>query len=60
MIKNYEVVKANEVEVFIDLDRIMFLPYTNMDYKKDKFSSFFGLNNSNKTKSFGCCGCIKI
>jgi len=58
--KNYEIVKASEFEVFIDLGTIMYLANTNMDYKDNKFSSFFVFNNSNKTNSFGCCGCVKI
>ena len=43
-IPNDEVVKDNEVEVFIDPKAIMYLLGTKMDYKEDKFSSSFVFN----------------
>ena len=42
-IPNDEVVKDNNVEVFIDPKAIMYLLGTKMDYKEDKFSSLAGV-----------------
>ena len=59
-IQNDEVVKDNEVEVFIDPKAIMYLLGTKMDYKEDKFSSSFVFNNPNETERCGCGESFKI
>jgi len=59
-IPNDEVVKDNEVEVFIDPKAIMYLLGTKMDYKEDKFSSSFVFNNPNETERCGCGESFKI
>ncbi len=48
------------VKVFIDLAAVINLLGTQMDYKKDKFSSFFILNNPNETERCGCGESFKI
>ena len=58
--QNDEVVKDNNVEVFIDPKAIMYLLGTNMDYKEDKFSSSFVFNNPNETERCGCGESFKI
>ena len=55
-----EVVKDNNVEVFIDPKAIMYLLGTKMDYKEDKFSSSFVFNNPNETERCGCGESFKI
>jgi iron-sulfur cluster assembly protein len=59
-IPNDEVVKDNNVEVFIDPKAIMYLLGTEMDYKEDKFSSSFVFNNPNETERCGCGESFKI
>ena len=59
-IPNDEVVNDNGVEVFIDPKAIMYLLGTKMDYKEDKFSSFFVFNNPNETERCGCGESFKI
>ena len=59
-IPNDEVVKDNNVEVFIDPKAIMYLLGTKMDYKEDKFSSSFVFNNPNETERCGCGESFKI
>ena len=59
-ILNDEVVKDNNVEVFIDPKAIMYLLGTKMDYKEDKFSSSFVFNNPNETERCGCGESFKI
>lgn len=60
VIPNDEVVKDNNVEVFIDPKAIMYLLGTKMDYKEDKFSSSFVFNNPNETERCGCGESFKI
>ena len=60
IIPNDEVVKDNNVEVFIDPKAIMYLLGTKMDYKEDKFSSSFVFNNPNETERCGCGESFKI
>jgi iron-sulfur cluster assembly protein len=59
-IPNDEVVKDNNVEVFIDPKAIMYLLGTKMDYKEDKFLSSFVFNNPNETERCGCGESFKI
>ena len=48
--KNEEVIEDKGVKVFIDANAIMYLLGTEMDYKKDKFSSQFVFKNPNETE----------
>ena len=51
---NEEIVEEKGVKVLIDPKAIMYLLGTEMDYKKEKFSSQFVFKNPNETE---CCGC---
>ena len=58
--KNEEVIEDKGVKVFIDANAIMYLLGTEMDYKKDKFSSQFVFKNPNETESCGCGESFKV
>ena len=47
-------VEAKGVKVFIDSAAVMYLLGTEMDYKKEEFSSTFVFNNPNETERCGC------
>ena len=49
-----EVVEDKGVKVFIDPGAIMYLLGTEMDYKKEEFSSTFIFKNPNETERCGC------
>ena len=51
---NEEVIEDKGVKVLIDPKAIMYLLGTEMDYKKDEFSSSFVFNNPNETERCGC------
>ena len=51
---NEEVIEDKGVKVLIDPNAVMYLLGTDMDYKKDKFSSKFVFNNPNETERCGC------
>ena len=51
---NDEVIEDKGVKVFIDSAAIMYLLGTEMDYKKEEFSSTFTFNNPNETERCGC------
>ena len=51
---NEEIVEDKGVKVLIDPKAIMYLLGTEMDYKKDEFSSSFVFNNPNETERCGC------
>ena len=51
---NDEVIEDKGVKVLIDPKAIMYLLGTEMDYKKEKFSSQFVFNNPNETERCGC------
>ena len=57
---NDEVVEEKGVKVFIDSAAVMYLLGTEMDFKKEKFSSQFVFNNPNETESCGCGESFKI
>ena len=57
---NDEVIEDKGVKVFIDSAAIMYLLGTEMDYKKEEFSSSFVFNNSNETERCGCGESFKI
>ena len=58
--KNEEVIEDKGVKVFIDANAIMYLLVTEMDYKKDKFSSQFVFKNPNETERCGCGESFKV
>ena len=51
---NEEVVEEKGVKVFIDPKAVIYPLGTEMDYKKEKFSSQFVFNNPNETERCGC------
>ena len=51
---NDEVIEDKGVKVFIDSAAVMYLLGTEMDFKKEKFSSQFVFNNPNETERCGC------
>ncbi len=51
---NDEVVEDKGVKVFIDPGAVMYLLGTEMDYKKEEFSSTFIFKNPNETERCGC------
>ena len=51
---NDEVIEDKGIKVFVDSSAIMYLLGTEMDYKKDKFSSSFVFKNPNETERCGC------
>ena len=58
--KDEEVIEDKGVKVFIDPNAIMYLLGTEMDYKKDKFSSQFVFINPNETERCGCGESFKV
>ena len=57
---NDEVIEDKGVKVFIDSAAVMYLLGTEMDFKKEKFSSQFVFNNPNETERCGCGESFKI
>lgn len=57
---NEEIVEEKGVKVFIDPKAIMYLLGTEMDYKKEKFSSKFVFKNPNETERCGCGESFKV
>ena len=57
---NDEVIEDKGVKVFIDSGAIMYLLGTEMDYKKEEFSSTFVFKNPNETERCGCGESFKI
>ena len=57
---NEEVIEDKGVKVLIDPKAIMYLLGTEMDYKKDKFTSQFIFKNPNETERCGCGESFKI
>ena len=57
---NDEVVEDKGVKVFIDPGAVMYLLGTEMDYKKEEFSSTFIFKNPNETERCGCGESFKI
>ena len=49
-----EIIEDKGVKVFIDPGAIMYLLGTEMDYKKEEFSSTFVFKNPNETERCGC------
>ena len=57
---NDEVIEDKGVKVFVDSGAIMYLLGTEMDYKKEEFSSTFVFKNPNETERCGCGESFKI
>tara|TARA_Y100000591_G_scaffold142955_1_gene122795 strand:- start:97 stop:432 length:336 start_codon:yes stop_codon:yes gene_type:complete len=57
---NDEIIEDKGVKVFIDSAAVMYLLGTEMDYKKNEFSSSFVFNNPNETERCGCGESFKI
>jgi iron-sulfur cluster assembly protein len=57
---NEEIIDQKGVIVLIDPKAIMYLLGTEMDYKKEKFSSQFIFKNPNETERCGCGESFKI
>ena len=55
-----EVIEEKGVKVFIDPAAIIYLIGTEMDYKKEEFSSSFVFKNPNETERCGCGESFKI
>jgi|TARA_B110000444_G_scaffold108813_1_gene102750 iron-sulfur cluster assembly protein len=55
-----EIIEDKGVKVLIDPNAIMYLLGTEMDYKKEKFSSQFIFKNPNETERCGCGESFKI
>ena len=51
---NEEIIEDKGVKVLIDPKAIMYLLGTEMDYKKEEFSSSFVFKNPNETERCGC------
>ena len=58
--KNEEIIEDKGVKDFIDANAVMYLLGTEMDYKKDKFSSQFIFKNPNETERCGCGESFKV
>ena len=57
---NDEIIEDKGVKVFIDSAAVMYLLGTEMDYKKEDFSSNFVFKNPNETERCGCGESFKI
>ena len=57
---NDEIIEDKGVKLFVDPGAIMYLLGTEMDYKKDEFSSSFVFKNPNETERCGCGESFKI
>ncbi len=57
---NDEIIEDKGVKVLIDAGAIIYLVGTEMDYKKDEFSSSFVFKNPNETERCGCGESFKI
>jgi len=51
---NDEIIEDKGVRVLIDPKAVMYLLGTEMDYKKEEFSSTFVFKNPNETERCGC------
>mgnify|MGYP001311501655 FL=1 len=57
---NDEMIEEKGVKVFIDPSAVMYLLGTEMDYKKEEFSSSFVFKNPNETERCGCGESFKV
>ena len=57
---NDEIIEDKGVKVFIDAAAVMYLLGTEMDCKKEEFSSSFVFNNPNESERCGCGESFKV
>jgi iron-sulfur cluster assembly protein len=57
---NDEIIEDKGVKVFVDAAAVMYLLGTEMDYKKEEFSSSFVFNNPNESERCGCGESFKV
>ena len=57
---NDEIIEDKGVRLFVDPGAIMYLLGTEMDYKKEQFSSSFVFKNPNETERCGCGESFKV
>ena len=57
---NDEIIEDKGVKLFVDPGAVMYLLGTEMDYKKEEFSSSFVFKNPNETERCGCGESFKI
>ena len=57
---NDEVIEDKGVKVFVDAAAVMYLLGTEMDYKKEEFSSSFVFNNPNESERCGYGESFKV
>ena len=57
---NDEIIEDKGVKVFVDSGAVMYLLGTQMDYKKEEFSSSFVFKNPNETERCGCGESFKV
>ena len=57
---NDEIVEDKGIKLFVDPGAIMYLLGTEMDYKKEEFSSNFVFKNPNETERCGCGESFKV
>ena len=57
---NDEIIEDKGVKVFVDAAAVMYLLGTEMDYKKENFSSQFIFKNPNEVERCGCGESFKI
>ena len=55
-----EIIEDKGVKVFVDAAAVMYLLGTEMDYKKEDFSSSFVFNNPNESERCGCGESFKV
>ena len=55
-----EIIEDKGVKVFVDAAAVMYLLGTEMDYKKEQFTSQFIFKNPNETERCGCGESFKI
>ena len=58
--KKDELIEDKGVKVFIDPGAVMYLLGSEMDYKKEEFSSTFVFKNPNETERCGCGESFKV
>ena len=57
---NDELIEDKGLKVYIDSAAVMYLLGTEMDFKKEEFTSQFVFNNPNETERCGCGESFKI
>ena len=55
-----EIIEDKGVKVFVNAAAVMYLLGTEMDYKKEEFSSSFVFNNPNESERCGCGESFKV